>query len=608
MVVEDESKSARLIQAVLQSFEYDVSAIVSSGEAAIEKAEKNKPDLVLMDITLKGEMDGIEAAEQIHFRFNIPVVYLTGHTDDKLLERGRITEPFGYIVKPFNQRELKSVIEMAIYKAKMESKLRGLAAELERSNQMLQVSKEGFHNIVAKSADGILVVNKDGIICFVNPAAESLFNRKKEEIMGELFGFPVVAGDTMEIDLVRKDEKAGIGELRVVETEWKGENAYLASIRDITERKEVDKLKDEFISTVSHELRTPLTSIKNSVDLILKRKTGEISDAQEKFLLMAERNIKSLSTLIEDLLNLSKIESGKMELHERFVNMTELIKNIVSEFEYLTQKKEISLKYEFSHEEIEVFIDADKIRQVLVNLISNALKFTPRGGWIKVVCKDKGKEVLICVQDSGVGIAKKNIPKLFDRFTQFGRKNGSGAKGTGLGLAISKGIVELHKGRIWAESKLNKGSKFYFSLCRSDAEEIFREHLSGEIKKAREEESHFSVVMFAIINFKELIRQSPETTKEFLKELEEFINISLRRRADMVVKCIGEILLILPYTKKDGAMPVLERLKDRYEVFCSSREELKGKVKLVTGLVSYPEDGKDEGELLNRVRKAMNSI
>jgi PAS domain S-box-containing protein len=193
---------------------------------------------------------------------------------------------------------------------------------------LLKSSETRFRTLIQKSADGVLVTDKKGIVRFVNPAAESLFGRKEKELLGEIFGFPIVTGETAGLAVPHDDKEPTIVDMRVVETEWEGEGAYLLSLRDVTARKryeesliktteelkKLDQMKSDFVSVASHELRTPLASIKNAVDLILSRKTGDITDAQEKFLSMAQRNVNRLSALINDLLDISRIESGKIQL------------------------------------------------------------------------------------------------------------------------------------------------------------------------------------------------------------------------------------------------------------------------------------------------------
>jgi len=171
LVVEDESITAKDIQKTLRNLGYDVSSVVSSGEAAIQKVQENKPDLALMDIVLKGRMDGIQAAEQIRSRFNIPVVYLTAYADDKIVERAKLTEPFGYIAKPFEDRELKNTVEMAIYKAKIERKAKQAVKEWEVT----------FDSI----SDLVSIHDKDFKLVRVNKAFADAFKAKPEELIGK---------------------------------------------------------------------------------------------------------------------------------------------------------------------------------------------------------------------------------------------------------------------------------------------------------------------------------------------------------------------------------------------------------------------------------------
>ena len=240
LIVDDEPDILRLVKFGLEKHGYDV-LTATNGQEALELACDEKPDLVLMDIVLKGKMDGIETAGQINFRFNIPVIYLTAYTEDEKLARAKATEPFGYIIKPFEDRELKFAIEIGLYKAEMENALKSLAKKLEISNQKLQASKASFHNIVEKNADGVIVVDEKGIVRFVNPAAEVLFGKKAEDFLGELFSFPVTAVEGTEIDIIRNNRESGTGEMRIIKTDWETKPAYLVSIRDIAERKQAEE-------------------------------------------------------------------------------------------------------------------------------------------------------------------------------------------------------------------------------------------------------------------------------------------------------------------------------------------------------------------------------
>ncbi len=463
LVVEDEAVTAIDIQNTLQKLGYDVPATVASGEEAIVKAKEEKPDLILMDIMLAGQMDGIEAAKQIRSRFNIPVVYLTAHSDDEILKRAKITEPFGYIVKPFGDRCLKTTVEMALYKAEIDNKLRA--------------SKASFFNIVEKSTDGVVIVDKGGIVHFVNHATETLFGRKAKDLVGEMFGFPITGDEVMELDVIRQNREPGIAEMRVVETRWEGQGAWLALLRDITERKKAEEklketmaMKSQFISMVSHELRTPLTAIKEGIALVVDGLAGEINEEQKELLDISKKNVNRLARLINDVLDFQKIESGKMTFNMKSGDINTTAKEVYDTMSSSAMNIGVELLLKLNDNLPKARFDSDKITQVLTNLVSNAMKFTEKGT-ITIEASKRNGAIQVSVSDTGHGIKEKDLPRVFDRFEQLATNGERKTGGTGLGLAISKEIIERHDGKIWVESEFGKGSKFTFTLPIYGSEE-----------------------------------------------------------------------------------------------------------------------------------------
>lgn len=245
----------------------------------------------------------------------------------------------------------------------------------------------------------------------------------------------------------------------------------------------LEKLKSEFISIVSHELRTPLTSIKNSLDILLTGKCGEVTQAGEKFLTMAKRNVTRLSGIINDLLDISKIEAGKMDFHFKPVRLNMVIDYVKSALSGLAKEKSLEVSVEEFGILPEVTADAQRLEQVLTNLLSNAIKFTPEGKQIRIKsellnaedlkyppCFEdamknlKGNYIVVSVEDEGIGIAENELLHAFDKFAQIENSLSRKVGGSGLGLPIAKQLIEAHKGAIWCESVLNKGSKFYFAL------------------------------------------------------------------------------------------------------------------------------------------------
>ena len=224
-------------------------------------------------------------------------------------------------------------------------------------------------------------------------------------------------------------------------------------------------MKSDFVSHVSHELRTPLTAIKGAVDLVLREVAGPLTEKQVHYLTRVRSNTQHLAGLINDLLDLSKIESGKIEVKSSRVSLSSLVHEVVEALRPVAAEKVIALEATIREPSILVWADRDKIDQVLTNLIGNALKFTPVQGRVTVSTSRNGHEsVQVSVSDTGPGVPPDEKEKIFAKFYRVPEINGGNSKGTGLGLAIAKALVELHGGRIWVESEEGRGSTFSFIL------------------------------------------------------------------------------------------------------------------------------------------------
>jgi signal transduction histidine kinase len=229
--------------------------------------------------------------------------------------------------------------------------------------------------------------------------------------------------------------------------------------------KELDRMKSDFVSHVSHELRTPLTAIKGAADVVLRELAGPLTEKQIHYLTRVRSNTQHLTGLINDLLDLSKIESGKIELNASRISLGGLLHEVVETLRPVAAEKPIALDVTTPEPSILVWADRDKITQVLTNLIGNAIKFTPPQGRVTVSTRASDTEfVRVAVSDTGPGIAPVEREKIFDKFYQVGANGGPKPKGTGLGLSIAKTLVELHGGKIWVESERSRGSTFYFTM------------------------------------------------------------------------------------------------------------------------------------------------
>ena len=233
------------------------------------------------------------------------------------------------------------------------------------------------------------------------------------------------------------------------------------------ELKNLDEMKSEFVTIASHELRTPLTVIKSQIQLVLEGKAGRINKNQTKSFSLMEENVNRLVETVKDLLDLSRIQSGKFEMRLEEFEVIDLIEFIIALLKIEADKKSIGLKSEVSQESVRVHADRQKVERILMNLVGNAIKFTPEAGEISLsakVLEGKGNAVVFSVRDSGIGIPEAQLGKNFQKFRRVEGSLRVPVEGTGLGLAIAKGLVEANHGTIWVESEIGKGSVFSFIL------------------------------------------------------------------------------------------------------------------------------------------------
>ncbi|MDD5484010.1 MAG: PAS domain S-box protein [Kiritimatiellae bacterium] len=632
-IVEDEQIALMVLQACLARLGHQVVGHAASGGEALKRIKAAKPDLIMSDIKLEGDMDGIDLADAVHNQYGIPVIFVTGYSDKKVLNRVKASSACGFILKPFSDDELQATIDLGLHEYDLEIKLNQALNAIKQSEEhyrsLFDDAPVGYHEIdlkgnlarvnrtelkmlgytesemigrpvwdfveehetvreavmgklgagkisarlfernylrrngrsipvlindcpirdaggkllgirstimdisslkeaeaktasffaiTEKSVIGIVVASLTGEVRYFNPAAEELlglrlaipeksklksddikdalpviveksadeidqaeYARRIRPVIGRILkriedfkngsrSRAALENHGEEIEIALADGESGIGEVRVAHTAWEGELAYLISIYDITERKKteeelksLDVLKTEFISTVSHELRTPLSITKEGVSLVLDGVPGAVNEKQSVILTAARNNIDRLARIIDDLLDISRMESGKIGFKRELINIAELVKSIVAGFELRAKERKLVLQTDFSANEIKLYADHDKIIQIFTNLISNALKFTEKGG-VKISVKELKDNVKCVVADTGVGISENDLPRVFGKFQQFNRSVGPGEKGTGLGLSIVKGLVDLHQGAIRVESKPGVGSKFIFVL------------------------------------------------------------------------------------------------------------------------------------------------
>lgn len=485
LIVEDERIVAKDIQVSLKQLGYQVPAIASSGKEAIEKTGEICPDLILMDINLKGELDGIQTAKYIKSYFNVLIIYLTAYADDNTLDRAKETEPIGYILKPFKIRELHATIQVAIVKHRIENKLK---------------DREQWLATVLKSiGDAVIATDTEGLVTYMNPVAEKLTGWQKEQAVGKslLDVAPIINSQTrIKIDnyitkvwqeraasclaeqillITKSGSEIPVAECTAPILDETGKvTGLVIDFRDISnikqaeieirnallKEKELNESKSQFICTTSHEFRTPLATILSSADLLEQYGYHWVESKKIEHLHRIQNATEHMTKLLDDVLLVNKAELGKWEFTPTALNVVSFCQDLVQEIQVIAGDKYLVKFIEQGVPET-VYLDEKLLRHILTNLLSNAIKYSPQGGIIEfsLVCTQVA--AIFTIEDRGIGIPEKDQKKLFQSFHR--GSNVGATSGTGLGLTIVKEAVNAHGGEITFTS-MGKGTTFTVTI------------------------------------------------------------------------------------------------------------------------------------------------
>jgi signal transduction histidine kinase/DNA-binding response OmpR family regulator len=469
LIVEDENIVAKDIAARVARQGYTVSAVVGTGEEAVQLAERIRPDLILMDIMLKGAMDGIEATQKIRERFDTPVVYLTAYADEKTLQRAKVTEAFGYLLKPFEERELHITIEMALYKHQMERKLRE--------------HEEWLETTLKSIGDAVISTDADGRIRFMNPKAEALTGWTQREGEGMPLGDVLTKGEGESVLLSKDGRPIPIEETQAPTMDASGvRSGSVVVFRDISDRKRLEEQlrqsqKMESIGTLASGIAHDFNNILNNV-LGFAYQLQKHADDQarvQKYSQTIERSATRGAELCSQLLTFAR--AGRKE------RVATDLKGIIEEVVSLsagTFPKSIRLHKAVEESVLPVLGDRGELYQILLNLIVNArdavlARTDSQGGSVIIEAMNVAVEpetnpdllgfqgeycVALRVTDSGIGIPESIRDRIFDPFFTTKEKG----QGTGLGLSVVYNIVRNHKGVLRVESEEGVGTTFAIYL------------------------------------------------------------------------------------------------------------------------------------------------
>ena len=361
----------------------------------------------------------------------------------------------------------------------LEERVKTRTLELEKTIGLLAREKKKSERIIQEIGDGVMVLDIQGKVLLVNPAAQKLLtegSQTKHLNMGtDIRHYPKIqeifkdTSETLVKEIELKDPNYPDPRVfKAIVTPLKDERKNLLGkvivFHDITVLKEMDLFKSDFISHVSHDLRTPLMTITGAIENLSDQIVGHLNKKQEEYLSLMSKNATRLGRLINDLLDTSQIESGKLKLKIAQFSLHSLIKQVINNMKPIAENKQINVVCGELQGESGMMGDWNKIEQVLTNLLDNAIKFSPMKKEVVITLIRKENYLQTSIRDAGLGILPSELERVFDRFYQTEKDSSFSQKGTGLGLYIAKNIVELHGGKIWVESKMGKGSEFFFEL------------------------------------------------------------------------------------------------------------------------------------------------
>ena len=500
VVLDDEKMVTSAFKALFKVEGYSDVHLFNNPYEAVAFLENNQPDLVISDFIMP-DMNGLEFLKKVKELYpEVSLILLTGYADKENAIRA-INEVglYKYIEKPWDNDDLLFNIRNGIERSNLVTMLKQKIGELELAKSELKKYSENLEVIVAERtaellqansklsgiinycADGIIIIDKTGKILQANPACENLTGLSESSLCDKCF-FDIVN--------IKDDEYSNLSDLGTDNTETALRNCsiyndlrgisipveinlavianadnsdrFVGVIRDISVQKETERLRDDFVATLTHDMRTPLSAAIQTLKFFLDGSLGSLDERQEMLLSTMLKSNEDLLGLVNALLEVYRFESGNLTLCKTNFLIKDLVNQCYEELLPLASKKDLSFGVDFVLDADTIYADRAEIKRVITNLCGNAINYTNKGGEIKVLAKLENDDFIFSVSDNGNGIPANDIPNLFKRFSQGTAKKRS--TGTGLGLYLSRQIIEAHGGKIWVESKINKGSEFSFLL------------------------------------------------------------------------------------------------------------------------------------------------
>jgi two-component system, OmpR family, phosphate regulon sensor histidine kinase PhoR len=482
LLVDDERRFRETSRRLLQGRGFDV-VLAENGRIALERLSKTPVDLILLDLKMP-VMGGEEFLDAATIRYpGIPVIIMTGHgTLDSAvacMKKGA----YDFITKPFELEHLVLAMERALEKRNLEQKAREYQEEIVRNLLDLNTQKNRLETIFNCMADGIMVTDKNLQIVLHNPALWRLLDLPGPAD-ASLFAGEIIE-DPSFIETLKRMQEKGSNQREIVSQEIQVGGKTLRAItapnlepdrhvfwtvsgavtvlEDITAFKQLDQMKSDFVNMVAHELRSPLVSIRQLHSVLAEGLAGPLQEKQEDFVKRGIKKIDALLGLINDLLDVARLEAGRLVQRQVPTDLGAIIEEMAALTTPRAKERGITLTY--SCENLRpILADPKNMEEILNNLLSNALNYSPGGGEVKISAKGIGDFVELKVSDEGIGIPPEEMPKIFEKFYRVKDPKTRQVTGTGLGLSIVKGIVEAHRGSVEVQSAVNEGTTFRILL------------------------------------------------------------------------------------------------------------------------------------------------
>jgi len=464
-----------------------------NGKQGLEEvqARLDKIDVILLDLMMPG-VSGMEVLDQVRLIDpNLLVIVITGYATVESAVEAMKKGAYDFIPKPFTPDQLRIVVRRALEKRALQKEAEFLRKERERSLRDIATEKSKIRTIINCMGDGVLVCDRDGCIVLSNPAASRMLKISETSLLGNFLAqcdLHSELANTLQESLTAKDlgytsvsQELSVGEsgeifLRAhtapVRNDLGETMGSVTVLQDISHLKELDKMKSEFIAMVTHELRAPIAAVEQQLNVILNKMAGEVTPKQEQLLSRAKERTKGLLALIKDLLDLSKIEAGKMVQFKEPLTLQEVIQRVVDLMRAEAENKKIDLQFSSLSQLSLIHADRNSMEGIFTNLVSNGIKYTPEGGKVWITLGEEGGFVKASVSDTGIGIKKDDLPRIFDKFYRVKSTATRQIVGTGLGLSIVKSIVDAHLGSISVESEEGGGTIFTVLLPKESNQAV----------------------------------------------------------------------------------------------------------------------------------------